>query len=44
MFVKSSAAGWIVEDFRTRPLDGAPYAYVTFDALVVKCRDGGRTA
>src|SRR3954465_12023294 len=33
----------IVEDFRTRPLDGAPYAYVTLDALVVKCRGGGRT-
>ncbi|HXL42520.1 MAG TPA: IS256 family transposase [Gaiellaceae bacterium] len=33
----------IVEDFRTRPLDGAPYAYATFDALVVKCREGGRT-
>ncbi len=33
----------IVEDFRTRPLDGSPYAYVTFDALVVKCREGGRT-
>ncbi len=33
----------IVEDFRTRPLDGAPYAYVTLDALVVKCREGGRT-
>ncbi len=32
----------IVEDFRTRPLDGAPYAYVTLDALVVKCREGGR--
>ena len=32
----------IVEDFRTRPLDGAPYAYVTFDALQVKCREGGR--
>ncbi len=32
----------IVEDFRTRPLDGAPYAYVTLDALV-KCREGGRT-
>ena len=24
----------IVEDFRTRPLDGAPYTYVTLDALV----------
>ncbi len=33
----------IVEDVRTRPLDGAPYAYVTLDALVVKCREGGRT-
>lgn len=33
----------IVEDFRTRPLDGAPYAYVALDALVVKCREGGRT-
>jgi putative transposase len=33
----------IVEDFRTRPLDGAPYAYVTLDALVLKCREGGRT-
>src|SRR6266550_2208063 len=33
----------IVEDFRTRPLDGAPYAYVTLDALVVKCCEGGRT-
>ena len=32
----------IVEDFRTRPLDGAPYAYVTLDALQVKCREGGR--
>lgn len=32
----------IVEDFRTRPLDGGPYAYVTLDALVVKCREGGR--
>lgn len=33
----------IVEDFRTRPLDGGLYAYVTLDALVVKCREGGRT-
>src|SRR5439155_15907038 len=32
----------IVEEFRSRPLDGAPYAYVTLDALVVKCREGGR--
>jgi putative transposase len=33
----------IVEDFRTRSLDRAPYAYVTFEALVVKCGAGGRT-
>jgi putative transposase len=33
----------VVEEFRTRPLDGAPYPYVTLDALVVKCREGGRT-
>jgi len=33
----------IVEDFRTRPLDATPYPYLTLDALVVKCREGGRT-
>src|SRR5919197_4352772 len=33
----------IVEDFRSRPLDGAPYPYLTLDALQVKCREGGRT-
>ena len=33
----------IVEDFRTRPLEDAPYPYLTLDALVVKCREGGRT-
>ncbi len=33
----------IVADFRSRPLDGGAYAYVTCDALVVKCREGGRT-
>jgi putative transposase len=33
----------IVEEFRTRPLDGAPYPYLMLDALVVKCREGGRT-
>jgi transposase-like protein len=33
----------IVEDFRTRPLEGTPYPYLTVDALVVKCREGGRT-
>jgi putative transposase len=33
----------LVEDFRTRPLDGAPYPYLVLDALEVKCREGGRT-
>ena len=33
----------IVEDFRSRPLDLGPYPYLTLDALVVKCREGGRT-
>jgi putative transposase len=33
----------IVDDFRTRPLDGAPYPYLVLDALEVKCREGGRT-
>lgn len=31
-----------VEDFRNRPLDGGPYPYLWLDALVVKCREGGR--
>jgi transposase-like protein len=39
----ASSLDAIVEDFRTRSLDGAPYPYVTLDALVVKCREGGRT-
>ncbi len=33
----------IVEDFRTRLLDAAPYPYLVLDALEVKCREGGRT-
>jgi transposase-like protein len=33
----------IVEDFRTRPLDAAPYPYLVLDALELKCREGGRT-
>ncbi len=32
----------IVEAFRSRPLDAAPYRYVWIDALVLKCREGGR--
>ena len=31
-----------VEDFRSRPLDAGPYRYVWLDALVIKCREGGR--
>jgi transposase-like protein len=30
------------DTFRNRPLDAGPYAYVWVDALVIKCRDGGR--
>jgi putative transposase len=32
----------IVEGFRTRPLDAGAYPYLMLDALVVKCREGGR--
>ncbi|GAT67242.1 transposase [Planomonospora sphaerica] len=32
-----------VEAFRTRPLDGGPYAFVWLDALTQKVREGGRT-
>jgi putative transposase len=31
-----------VADFRTRPLDAGPYAFVAADALVMKVREGGR--
>ena len=31
-----------VEDFRCRPLDNGPYRHLWLDALVVKCREGGR--
>jgi putative transposase len=33
-----------VEDFRSRPLDGAPYTYVWLDALTQKVREDGRIA
>lgn len=32
----------VVEAFRSRPLDGSPYPYIWVDALVHKCREGGR--
>jgi putative transposase len=32
----------VVEQFRSRPLDAGPYTYLWIDALVVKCREGGR--
>lgn len=32
----------LVEGFRTRPLDSAPYPFLMLDALVVKVREGGR--
>jgi putative transposase len=30
-----------VEQFRSRPLDAAPYRYVWMDAVTMKCREGG---
>ena len=32
----------MVEAFRNRPLDAGPYRYLWIDALVLKCREGGR--
>jgi putative transposase len=32
----------VVTAFRTRPLDGGPYPYLWLDALVQRCREGGR--
>ncbi len=31
-----------VTAFRNRPLDGGPYPYIWLDALIQKCREGGR--
>lgn len=31
-----------VAEFRSRPLDAAPYTFVAADALVLKVREGGR--
>ena len=33
-----------VAAFRSRPLDAGPYTYLWLDALVLKCREGGRIA
>jgi transposase-like protein len=32
----------MVASFRNRPLDAGPYVYLWLDALVVRCREGGR--
>jgi transposase-like protein len=32
----------VVTAFRTRPVDGGPYPYLWVDALVQRCREGGR--
>ena len=32
----------IVDDFRQRPLDRGPYRYLWVDAIVQRCREGGR--
>ena len=31
-----------VEQFRNRPLDAGPYSYLWIDALMIRCREGGR--
>lgn len=31
-----------VEQFRNRPLDAGPYNYLWIDALMIRCREGGR--
>ncbi|MFC4016323.1 IS256 family transposase, partial [Nonomuraea purpurea] len=33
----------LVEQFRSRPLDGGPYTFMWIDALTQKVREGGRT-
>ena len=40
--VMAKALDSMVEEFRNRPLDGSPYAYVWVDALTQRCREGGR--
>ena len=32
----------VVDDFRQRPLDRGPYRYLWVDAIVQRCREGGR--
>jgi transposase-like protein len=34
----------MVEAFRSRPLEAGPYRYMWIDAMVLKCREGGRIA
>jgi len=33
---------FVVEAFRTRPLDAGPYTFLAADALVLKVREAGR--
>lgn len=40
--VMAKALDSMVDEFRSRPLDGGPYAYVWVDALTQRCREGGR--
>jgi transposase-like protein len=40
--VMSKALDGMVDEFRNRPLDSGPYAYLWVDALTQRCRDGGR--
>lgn len=40
--VMAKSLDGMVDEFRNRPLDGAPYTYVWIDALTQRCREGGR--
>ncbi|MDQ6910683.1 MAG: IS256 family transposase [Actinomycetota bacterium] len=40
--VMAKSLDGMVDEFRHRPLDGSPYAYVWVDALTQRCREGGR--
>src|SRR5215472_11395180 len=40
--VMAKALDSMVDEFRNRPLDCGPYAYLWVDALTQRCREGGR--
>jgi transposase-like protein len=40
--VMAKSLDGMVDEFRNRPLDAGPYAYIWIDALTQRCREGGR--